>query len=97
LRLEALEAELAANEAEEQRLADLAAEAEPAEAEPVEAEAEVEAEPEVEAEEPVEEKKVMSAAEKKKWRQKKNKLLKKIKDQLDAGDLDEENASKIAS
>jgi hypothetical protein len=39
----------------------------------------------------------MSAAEKKKWRQKKNKLLKKIKDQLDAGDLDEENASKIAS
>jgi hypothetical protein len=39
----------------------------------------------------------MSAAEKKKWRQKKNKLLKKIKDQLDAGDLDEENASKFAS
>jgi hypothetical protein len=30
----------------------------------------------------------MSAAEKKKWRQKKNKLLKKIKDQVDGGDLD---------
>ena len=35
----------------------------------------------------------MSNAEKKKWRQKKNKLLKKIKDKVDAGNLDEDGSA----
>ena len=35
----------------------------------------------------------MSAAEKKKWRQKKNKLLKKIKDKVDGGDIDADGSA----
>lgn len=38
----------------------------------------------------------MSAAEKKKWRQKKNKLLKKIKDKVDGGDIDADGSAQIA-
>ena len=38
----------------------------------------------------------MNAGEKKKWRQKKNKLLKKIKDKIEGGDIDEEGSTSIA-
>ena len=38
----------------------------------------------------------MSNAEKKKGRQKKNKLLKKIKDKIEGGDIDAEGSGQIA-